>query len=174
MKRSPDAPRGAIAVWRWPNFSPIEFLCQCGECEEVRIHSKLLDTLEALREAFGDAIRINSGNRCILHNLSVGGASASKHLSEEPGAREGQKRKIPGLAADLSIRAPTPFRFRELYKCAHDLYPGGLGLYWHADEGKRFLHLDVRSGPQSRWAYLDSRPVDFATLVSDLLNARLS
>ena len=67
------------------------------------------NVLDPLREAFGSAIRVNSGYRCPDLNKAVGGASASQHLRGEAadisaGSTEGNRRMF-----DLAIKLKLPF-----------------------------------------------------------------
>ena len=67
-----------------PNFKLEEFKCGCrgrnctGYPEILNV--QLLKNLQALRHKFGATI-ITSGLRCKNHNITVGGASSSRHKS---------------------------------------------------------------------------------------------
>ncbi|NPB04515.1 MAG: peptidase M15 [Thermotogae bacterium] len=60
-------------------FKLEEFLCRCG-CGGVVIDSKVLDTLEKLRERLKKPVVINSAYRCIKHNRAIGGVPGSAHI----------------------------------------------------------------------------------------------
>lgn len=66
------------------SFSYDEFACGCGGtlrgCRRIRVHRDLLVDLEEYRRTLGRPVRIVSGYRCPLHNVRVGGATASQHL----------------------------------------------------------------------------------------------
>lgn len=67
-----------------PNFKLEEFKCgcrgrNCTEYPEV-LNVQLLKNLQALRNKYG-ATTITSGLRCKNHNITVGGASGSRHKS---------------------------------------------------------------------------------------------
>lgn len=66
----------------WDNikyFKQSEFTCKCG-CGLNNIDLRLVKILDQIREHFGQACRVISGCRCILHNREEGGVSDSKHL----------------------------------------------------------------------------------------------
>ncbi|MBI1399258.1 D-Ala-D-Ala carboxypeptidase family metallohydrolase [Hyphomonas sp.] len=72
----------SMAGWAWPNFRPVELACKCrwhGCRGEYWQEPVFLDALEALREKVGRAIRNNSGHRCGVRNVLVGGAAKSRH-----------------------------------------------------------------------------------------------
>jgi uncharacterized protein YcbK (DUF882 family) len=68
------------------NFSEREFKCEC--CGFFVKNDDLLKKLQKLRDKIALKIRVNSGCRCVLHNISVGGSETSSHMR--------------GLAADIS------------------------------------------------------------------------
>lgn len=62
-----------------------------------KIHYLMEECLDPIREAWGKPIGVNSGYRCMLLNVAVGGASNSQHLTGEAadittGSVEGNKR----------------------------------------------------------------------------------
>lgn len=105
---------------RWPHFSPQELACShCGELPED-LDVEFLDKLENLRVQVGKPLKVNSGHRCRVHNLSVGGAAYSQHKA---------------LAVDLALAGHDPL---QLYKTSLALGFLGVGL------GDSFIHLDMR------------------------------
>lgn len=107
------------------NFNLKEFQCKCG-CGTAKIHPDLVRKLQALREELGQAIIVNSGYRCPVHNKKVGGAADSQHLH--------------GTAADITAKdLPRLILLAEKY-----FQNQGVGLY------KTFVHVDVR-GYKARW-----------------------
>ena len=54
-------------------FRRSEFACKCG-CGKDTVDYTLLNILTELRFFFGRPLHVNSGNRCEVHNASVGGA----------------------------------------------------------------------------------------------------
>ena len=55
---------------KWKNFNLDEFKCKCG-CDNVSVHSDLLDLLQTARDFFGSSIMISSAYRCPSHNAAV-------------------------------------------------------------------------------------------------------
>jgi len=60
-----------------------EFRCKCNEksCKSVLVNPKLITAYGKFRKKIGKALKINSGFRCFIHNLAVGGASLSRHTA---------------------------------------------------------------------------------------------
>lgn len=105
---------------RWPHFKPSELACKhCGDLPD-ELDTDLLDNLERLRVLVGKPLRINSGHRCRIHNLAVGGAAYSQHKS---------------LAVDVSLTGHDPLTLFDMAKSLGFL---GIGL------GDSFIHLDMR------------------------------
>ena len=69
------------------NFKASEFTCHCG-CGFNVIDQRVIDMAQAIRDALGIPVRVNSGCRCEKHNAACGGTKGSFH--------------VKGLAADLS------------------------------------------------------------------------
>lgn len=116
----------AVHDWdtlRWPNFSADEMACR--HCGEVYTWPKFMDGLQRARTRSGKAFNIYSAHRCGLHNVRVGGAPLSQHLT---------------LAADIGLRGHVP---RQLYRHCKDAGFTGFGFY------SRFLHIDL--GPKRAW-----------------------
>jgi uncharacterized protein YcbK (DUF882 family) len=111
------------------NFSRSEFSCQCG-CGFDSVDVELLEVLQNLRDYFGEAITITSGNRCVPHNEFVGGAKASFHTK--------------GMAADVKVACVDP---KKVYYYLNNKYSNlGLILYYNADAFDGWVHIDVRAG----------------------------
>jgi len=108
-------------------FKRSEFECQCG-CGQDTVDYELIRVLEALRAHTGP-IFISSGNRCVKHNMDVGGALNSYHVISK--------------AADIVVKGNTP---AEIYHHLNLRYPDqyGIGLY------SGWVHLDVRK-EKARW-----------------------
>ena len=64
---------------KYPNFRKEEFKCPCCGSYGKGIATTLLDTLQALRNKYGNLI-VTSGYRCSSYNKKVGGATNSAHL----------------------------------------------------------------------------------------------
>lgn len=60
-----------------------EFRCKCtnDSCKSVIVNPKLPKAYEKFRKAVGRPLKINSGFRCFLHNLAIGGAALSHHTA---------------------------------------------------------------------------------------------
>lgn len=107
------------------NFNLREFQCSC--CGQVKIHPKLVEMLQVLREKVGRPVIITSGYRCPSRNMAVGGALQSYHMR--------------GMAADIKVPGVSISRLAQL---AESLGFNGIGLY------PGFVHVDIRNG-KARW-----------------------
>lgn len=122
-------------------FKLAEFQCQCkekcpGKVPNLRINDQLLETLNKVREEFGQSIIVTSGFRCKRHNSAIGGAVASQHLL--------------GTAVDIRPASGSKEDLEELYRiCQKEDGVVGLG------DGRRkgFIHVDVRPGQRKEWTY---------------------
>lgn len=109
------------------NFKVREFACRDGS-DQILIDDNLPKLLQAIRDAFGKPITINSAYRNATYNKKVGGAPASQH--------------VQGKAADIVVQDIPPFAvaawmeqyIRSVGKYACGYYPISL-----------FNHVDVRS-----------------------------
>lgn len=59
-------------------FSIDDFKCPC--CNQNRINHTFILLLDEARHRAGIPFRVNSGYRCIQHNLKVGGSATSSHI----------------------------------------------------------------------------------------------
>jgi len=65
------------------NFRLSEFMCKhCGLGKGI-VKNELLERLQLLRWLYGKAMIVNCGYRCPVHNVRVGGAPKSAHLTGE-------------------------------------------------------------------------------------------
>lgn len=126
-----------------PNFKASEFACKCNVCRCGMPTLRLLSSLDALRRAYGEPIRIVSALRCIYHNRIVGGTKNSAHLR--------------GEAVDVAGDAVHTLAFLE---AAIRAGFGGIGQgKGRLPDGSQFaiLHLDVRKvggdGRPESWTY---------------------
>ena len=127
----------SIQSWAslWPNFTPLEVRCQgCPIQKPCRrdpyaIQSEAMSALQALRNRFGAAMRINSAYRCAFHNTRVGGAPLSRHKA--------------GDAFDVSVRGMGDEQRVRLYENALHIGFTGTGFY------RTFLHIDL--GRRRSW-----------------------
>ena len=107
--------------WRWPNFTPQE-VASNGDYSVI-LHFETLDKMQALRNAMGAQLVVNSWYRDAAHNKRVGGGAKSMHLK--------------GRAVDISIFGHDP---KKLYAEAEAAGFTGFGFYdtfLHVDTGKR-------------------------------------
>jgi uncharacterized protein YcbK (DUF882 family) len=118
------------------NFDLSEFASKDGAAfpESVTANLQILaDQLQVLRDHLDKPIDIKSGYRSAEHNLKIGGALKSFHVT--------------GQAADIAVPGVTPAdiyaAIEELIK-AGKMREGGLGLY------ASWVHYDTR-GKRIRW-----------------------
>ena len=91
--------------------------------------------LQALREAVGLPLTINSAARCLGHNKFVGGSGVSQHISTN---------SVKSNAFDVKVpKGMTP---EELAFIAEEVGFDGIGIY------NTFVHVDTR-GNKARWNY---------------------
>lgn len=106
------------------NFTVREFACKDGS-DTVKICLDNVSKLQAIREHFGKAVRINSAYRTPAHNAKVGGSSNSYH--------------VKGQAADIVISGVSPLKVA--------MYAESIGchgvIYYPV---KKFTHVDTRTG----------------------------
>jgi hypothetical protein len=109
--------------WRWPSFSPQEIACR--GTGNLMINEAAMDKLQALREAIGKPMIVNSGYRSPKHNRAVGGAKNSMHLQ--------------GIAFDVRMENHDP---DDYIAAALQVGFNGIGTY----PRQNFVHVDARSG----------------------------
>jgi len=97
------------------NFMSDEFKCSC--CGFFVRSDELVKKLQKLRDKVGLSIKVNSGCRCVLHNIQVGGSENSSHLR--------------GLAADISC-----LDMKLLLEKA-------LGIFERVGIAEGYIHVDV-------------------------------
>lgn len=111
------------------NFSRSEFKCKCGNCDYDTVDSELVEVLQRVRDYFKESVVVTSGNRCVTHNASVGGAKNSYH--------------VRGRAADIQVKNVSPSDVQDWLEFHYpDKY--GIGRY------NTFTHIDTRTG-KGRW-----------------------
>ncbi len=72
------------------DFSHWEFECPCG-CFGQEMNLDFINTLQTVRNEFGERMTVTSGYRCKEQNKKVGGGEDSAHLK--------------GIAADISMQS---------------------------------------------------------------------
>ena len=115
------------------NFSRWEFKCNCTDtaCTFDTVDIELIDVLEDVRLHFAaKSITINSGCRCLLKNMSVGGSKSSQHMQ--------------GRAADFVVERIRPVDVQNYLEAKYPL-KYGIGRY------STFTHVDTRTGGRARW-----------------------
>ena len=132
-------------AWHWPNFSPAEIACR--GTGKLRLNADALDRLQALRNALGKPLIVNSAYRSPEHNKRVGGAKASKHLE--------------GIAFDISMANHDPVTF---IAAARKAGFKGIGTYPRSN----FVHIDT--GPGRNWG--DPFPARTSPFAADIPPAR--
>ena len=114
-----------------------EFVCKCcGQLPPAlreNIVALVDNVLDPAREQFGGPVLVNSGYRCLKHNLEVGGVVNSQHMK--------------GEAADITAGSPE-----ENKRLAEILEQNGkydqMIKYLNKDGGIRFVHVSwKRFGP---------------------------
>lgn len=116
------------------NFSRIEFACHGTDCcgGTAAVDSRLIEALQAFRDAVEQPVNVTSGFRCLSHNRTVGSNDSSQH----PRGYAADIRMLPDLSIDEMVEiAEEIAAFRN----------GGIGKY------NSFLHLDVRTDGPARW-----------------------
>lgn len=107
------------------NFNLSEF--ECKHCGAVKLHPRLLEKLQALRELLGVPLWFTSAYRCEIHNKAEKGAKNSQHLT--------------GRAVDIPVHI-TGLTYSQLLDLVKWLGFTGIGV----NEAKGFIHVDVREG----------------------------
>ena len=95
-----------------------------------------MDKLQALREAIGQPVTINSGFRCIIYDKSIGGAGVHPK----------------GRAADIKIMGADADK---LVGISYGLGFTGRGISQRGEWAGRFIHLDDLQGVKRPrvWSY---------------------
>ena len=118
--------------WRWPNFSPREIACRAPRGApgygKLAIDEDAMDKLQALRNALGRPMIINSAYRPPEYNRLIGGAKNSYHMR--------------AVAFDVSMANQEPGRFETVAR-----RNGFTGFGFYRRNG--FIHIDT--GPKREW-----------------------
>lgn len=112
------------------HFQHVELACNCG-CDQAALAPGFGDSLEALRNAFGKPMPVNSCCRCRRHNNSIGGHVRSLHLMDNPYHETGGTCAIDIAMVDAADRA----RLIEV----------ALRNGWSVGVASNFIHLDRRT-----------------------------
>jgi uncharacterized protein YcbK (DUF882 family) len=116
------------------NFSNQEIGCKCG-CGMLPTRASQ-EKLQAMRDAYGKPLRINSGARCLKHNTAIGSTPTSSHVT--------------GMAYDISIAGLSDS------EVLYIAFLGGKAGFHRIAINRRanFIHLDDdTSKPTKFWSY---------------------
>ncbi|WP_445361546.1 D-Ala-D-Ala carboxypeptidase family metallohydrolase [Microbulbifer sp. EKSA005] len=119
-------------------FKELELACRC--CGKNHFKDETLMRLIRVRERFGKSMIINSGYRCLAHNIQLN--ATMTHAT--------------GQAVVVQVAVGRAYR---LIQVAQELGFTGIGVKQKGPIGKRFLHLDdLESIPGERtrptvWSY---------------------
>ena len=133
--------RAAMKAWRkrWPNFMPWEL---DSDDFSLRLLVKALDSLQAVRTAYGRPMRVTCAYRNPFHNQRVGGKENSQHLL--------------GTAFDIVVNnRPEAESLERLFTNAGFT---AIGRY----PSRFFMHIDMRPAKPSgklyqwgrKWSYM--------------------
>jgi uncharacterized protein YcbK (DUF882 family) len=100
------------------NFDRSEFKCPC--CGENKIDTQLILKLQQVRDESGVEMLVDSGYRCVKHNVEVGGVLSSAHTK--------------GKAADIACQ--DSHRRYLLLKSA-------MQIFKRVEVGSAWLHMDI-------------------------------
>lgn len=115
----------------YPNFSEVEF--RCRHCGKQEMKPEFMQSLQALRSAYGKSLTVTSGYRCQNHPIEKAKPDPGMHTT--------------GLAADLGVQGSDAV---EVLRIALGLGFTGIGVQ---QKGMgRFIHLDKRTVP-AIWSY---------------------
>lgn len=109
------------------DFRVREFRCHDGS-DVIKVETKTVDVLQAVRDYFGKPVTINSAYRTPTWNAHVGGASKSQH--------------VEGTACDIVVKDVPPVAVAAYLEAVHPAH--GIGLY------RGFTHIDSR-GSAKYW-----------------------
>jgi hypothetical protein len=124
-----------------PNLSRREMACKCG-CGFDTVDVELVDVIQGCVDHFEDVYHtkvmliITGPNRCIMHNIDVGGAPDSLHTK----ARAMDFKLFINSGRDQIHPDEVAIYLEEWYP---DKY--GIGRY------KNRTHLDTRTNGPARW-----------------------
>lgn len=124
---------------KYPNFAESEFVCKCG-CGRADMDADFMAWLQKVRTIFGKPLIVNSGFRCPDYNARISTTG-----------RDGPH--TTGKAADLRVVRRDAHRFAQI---AFNEEVSGIGFKQHGPWDRRFIHVDLLPGGNSRptvWTY---------------------
>jgi uncharacterized protein YcbK (DUF882 family) len=110
-------------------LAPSGLLLQTETVETGCFKPQLLRILKSVEQHFGKKVLVTSGRRSLGHNIKVGGAPRSRHLTCE--------------AADIQVAGVSKWEVAGFLRQAEGR--GGVGTYCHTQS----VHVDV--GPRRDW-----------------------
>lgn len=125
----------------YPNFSEKEF--KCRETGELKIDTRLLETLQEIRTSYGRAMNVTSGYRSAAHSV--------ERRKIDRGGKPGSHNK--GFAADIQCSGEEALKLLRI-ALDHPMIKG-IGIQQKGPHDKRFLHFDImEEGPRPNiWSY---------------------
>lgn len=124
-----------------PNLSRHEMACKCG-CGFDTVDIELVDVIQGCVDHFEDVYHtkvmliVTGPNRCVMHNIDVGGAPDSQHTKAR--------------AADFKLfinSGRDQIHPDEVAIYLEEWYPGKYGIGRYTNR----THLDTRSNGPARW-----------------------
>lgn len=110
------------------NFASIKYFTTAEFDNPSAMNQQLVNMLDALRDKFGQPIKINSSWRDPAHNAEVGGVADSSHMK--------------GCAVDVEV-LPGAFVY-DLVAQAIQVGFNGIGINKKTGTPTGFVHLEVR------------------------------
>ena len=118
------------------HFSHYELECSC--CHEVKMDTRFMELLEAMRVIWDKPMKVTSGYRCDRHNAMVSSTG-------------NQGPHVQGKAVDINVYGESAYALVDL---ALTVGFTGIGVKQSGDLSKRFIHLDIIDNPRPRiWSY---------------------
>lgn len=160
------------------NIKAQEIRCKCQGTHNIIVNTELIDKIELLMDVLeADYIDISSGNRCISHDLRVGGNGRGMHTQN-------------GCAMDFKVsKKGKVIDPRVVAAVAQELGFNGIGRidseYIHCDVGNRkyrWLGDETVSGgtsgsvifePNTYWNYYGLKRSDYIKTPIDSIEKRL-
>jgi len=89
------------------NFGKEEWACKCGKCNKdfYDMNPETIQKFEAARIIAGISFKINSGMRCMEHNLSIGGKKDSSHTEGYAGDIKATNSRERFIIVDSLLKA---------------------------------------------------------------------
>ena len=128
------------------NFKVSEFACHCG-CGFNVIDQRVINVAQAIRDALGVPVHVNSGCRCEKHNTKVGGVQKKVDHKTGKVISKGSNH-LYGLAADLSCSKGSKVMFETVKKLHAE---GKLPDLDYCIRYKWGIHIDCGGKRKTLW-----------------------